>query len=168
MFGAFLAYKGLHPGNRTTDAVVAEVFRIAGRVVTEERIRQWSARWKWKDRARAWDEHVRAEADKAEIEARKSARVQHVKLASSLQAVGGNALAAIGQMMKAAEKQPAEIVKLIGPRDALRLVVEGVKLDRLVRGQTTETVGGPMSVAEFMAEQERRDLEEAREREGED
>lgn len=106
----------------------------------------------WRERAEAWDNHLADARDEATEDAiRSDAKTEarrHKRIARKLQELSENEL---NKLLKA-QKQ-AEAFGVVSPREALRYAVEGVKLGRLVHGDTTENVGGGPDFSALSAEE---------------
>jgi len=87
---------------------------------------QAAKRWRWRDRAEAWDEHERQLARQAHATTIGEMNERQARLGLALQAKGAEGLRAL---------RPEELE----PADVLRYFTEGAKLERLGRGQP-ETV----------------------------
>ena len=107
--------------------------------VTLQTIRNWAARWYWKERAAAWDRHLFAELD-SEIEKQWAETAKNVA-AAHLAAVRP-LLAAItldaDKYLRQALESPTPVARNIGQLTmALQRLVQ---IERLVRGESTERV----------------------------
>jgi hypothetical protein len=93
-------------------------------------ILRWSSKWAWVARCEAWDAELEREA---QLRARKVARERGeviVKQALFMQSIGLRRLTDVVQ-------DPAQL-KTVSPRDAMVLVVEGVKMEKTERGEPSE------------------------------
>jgi len=88
-------------------------------------VSQWSHRWRWQDRIRAWDNHLngiyQAEREKAQKEMAKN----HIKLAKGVQAK-------VAQRLQSLQPQD------ISAGEMGRLLDVAVKIERLASGVPTE------------------------------
>lgn len=90
---------------------------------------RWSKKYRWVERARAYDEHLDAAGRKETREELEKMRKRHLTLSLSLQA-------------KAAEKLKKLDGKKMRVSDAIKAIATGTKLERLTRGEPTEQVKG--------------------------
>jgi len=89
---------------------------------------KWCSAWFWVHRARAYDNHRAREIDAAGLDEAKEQRRRHVRLAVLLQEAGARTL------QRAIEiEQDSELDGSV----AVKAVVEGAKLERLVTGGAT-------------------------------
>lgn len=121
-FDTFCTFKDL--GRTRTLVKAAEETGVRHSVLT---IR--SGKWRWYDRANAWDDHLLREANAAEVKAVREMRERHIRLAQHLQFVGGGTIAKLAEAI-----QRNELVE-ITPAEARALVEAGAKLERLNRGE---------------------------------
>jgi hypothetical protein len=136
-FGAFGAYRGLGP--RRSLRAAAAAFYGQPSAAKERQVDKWSRKFRWVERAGAWDRHLEAEACRAQEETRREMAERHVKEARALQA-------------KALERLRALRPEELGPADLLRYIVEAAKLERLAVGEpdavqrqeVTGRGGGPL------------------------
>jgi hypothetical protein len=123
-FGAWVKYRDLGP--RRTLREAAEAFYGRTSAALERQLDKWSSAFGWVARARAWDEHLDAEARRSQEDARRKMAERHAAEAVALQEMALRRLKA----MKPDELAPAEV---------LRFLIEAAKLERLARGEP-ETV----------------------------
>jgi hypothetical protein len=119
-FGAYCVYRDLGP--RRSLGAAAEKFYGRAAAALERQLDKWSRTFRWVERAKAWDQHLDAEARRAQEEARREMVERHVKEARTLQ---GKALERLRSL------RPEEL----GPADLLRYFVEATKLERLALGE---------------------------------
>ncbi len=137
-YTAFVVYRDMGPRRRKT-----EVYRV---IYDHPEVRQppgWFMQWtyknKWDERARAWDaekDRVRREVLLKDVEKR---QLLHIRQARAVQAKGIEVFA---------RTDAADIL----PSVALKMVVEGQKLERLALGETTSRVGVDMSMEALTAQ----------------
>lgn len=123
-YAAFCIYRDLPPNERSLRAAAAKFYgkdkeKLRRPPATFEK---WSTRWRWVERARAWDEEQDRLAREAQLQAIKEMRERHAEQARYLQAKGIQALRDL-----AAGK--------ISAGDAIRLIIEGARLERISRGE---------------------------------
>jgi hypothetical protein len=153
-FAAFAAYRDRGP--RRSLRAAAQTFYGRTTAALERQLDKWSRAFCWVERANAWDQHLDAEARRAQEEARREMVERHVKEARALQA-------------KAVERLRALRPEELGPADLLRYFVEAAKLERLALGepdsvQRQELTGRGGAPLHFSLEQvvtAARELEEA-------
>jgi hypothetical protein len=86
---------------------------------------RWSGIWKWPKRADAWDDHIDYEATQAAFNEVIEMKKRHINIATALQVKGFQDFDKINpEDLKAAER--------------LAFILEGVKLERISRGEATE------------------------------
>lgn len=111
-------------------------------------IYDWSSRCLWRERIVEFDRHLdRIAVRAAETEVQRTAR-RHLKLARSMQELGGTAIAKAKALEKSYQAAP-----YLNPREAVRAVVEGVKIDRLVNGLVTERTGDEFDYSQLSPEE---------------
>ncbi len=117
---------------------------------TRSTIDVWSSRFHWQDRLQDLEREARAQDDDALVAALKEMNQRHAKEGVALQQAGIARLASLA---------PDEI----SASDAVRAVVEGVRLERLASGAATEHVRqegtqlyGHVSLERFSDEELRR------------
>jgi hypothetical protein len=124
-YAAFVAYRDIG-ATRTQNKVAAQLGK------SSQLMARWSTRWAWIERVDAWDAQLEREAQVAALaEARQRGR-DIIKSAQFVQAL---AL----QRFKKLHEDPNEIAK-VKVRDALSMLVEGVKMEKIERGEPTEIV----------------------------
>ena len=93
----------------------------------------------WKDRALAWDAHLdRVRVDAAEAYAEETGRDVARRHLRPLQKALALAERELDKFLDASAG--CEMPGLLTPRDVIRILVQGVKVERLIRGDTTEKV----------------------------
>ncbi len=120
-FEAFLLYRNVAPRHRSIRKVETQRGGQAS-------IRKWSAKWFWVHRCREYDNHRQREIDAAGLDEAKEQRRRHVRLAVLLQEAGARTLQRATEIEHDSELDGAVAVKA---------VVEGAKLERLVTGGVT-------------------------------
>lgn len=119
-FEAFCVYRDLGP-NRS----LAKTGQKLGKNLTT--IQQWSARYRWVERATAWDQEQDRLAREAAIKARMEMAERHAK-------------AALVLMQKALQKLAKMGPDDLEPADVARFLDLAVKIERLSRGEPAEIV----------------------------
>lgn len=117
-YEAFAAYRDL--GDKRSQVLVAKQL---GKSTTL--IARWGSQWKWVKRVEAWDYHLDAEATAAAFEEVKEMRKRHINIATALQVKG----------FEGFDKLNAEDLKAA---ERLSFILEGVKLERISRGEPSE------------------------------
>ena len=92
-------------------------------------ITEWSSRWDWVERCRAWDNFVTRQAREKAIKDRKEMMTRQTNIALLMQQ----------KAVQALEKLDPEHMDR---NDIIRFVAEGTKLERLNRGEPTEIMEG--------------------------
>lgn len=127
-YAAFCLYRDMPATERSLRAVADRLYGSGGGNPASKRRRapgqlhKWSVRWRWVERAAAWDEEQDRVAREAQIRAIQEMRDRHVREAMALQQ---KALERLRQM------HPEEL----SPKDVLAYFVEAAKLERLSRGE---------------------------------
>lgn len=110
-YEGFRAYRELPPGTRTLPQIAAQ-FGLANRTVQE-----WSAKFNWIERAKAWDDHVYRIEDQERLDA---IRVMHRAHQLAGKLATARAIASLQGLT------PADIP----PAAAVRLLDLGTRLER--------------------------------------
>ena len=97
------------------------------------RIERWSSEWNWVVRVRAWDDQLDRDAREGQREEARQMAVRHTKLAMAV-------------LAKAASRLEALDVDALAPKDLIRFVTEGAKLERLSRGEPDTIAENRVSV----------------------
>lgn len=148
-FAAFCVYRDM--GAKRS---LREVCRILSRdktTVKQRHIEDWSSRWRWVERATAWDDELDRRAREAQVEEVRKMRERHVREAMSIQEMAIRRLKGM---------DPTEL----SAHDVLRYFMEGTKLERISRGepetiqehQHTGKDGGPIEIHDAREELTRR------------
>lgn len=131
-FRAFVVFRDLKPDERSALAVgdrlgykTPDRHRRIGRGPTT--IERWSARFGWLDRAAAWDCELDRRFRESQFRERIDMAKRHAAEALALQNVAVQRLREIAPGQLSADQ-------------LLRWLVEGIKLERLCRGESTENV----------------------------
>ena len=128
-FYAFTFYRDLGPLERSITKV-AQLYNAKKQL--RALIARWSKKHSWVERAQAYDDHMDVlRRNQAEEEIQKMQK-RHVTLSMALQ-------------QKAAEKIKDLNGKDMKVPEAIKALVEGAKLERLARGETTEKVEAEIS-----------------------
>lgn len=123
-YAAFLTYKNLAPRERSLKRAVTAFYGT----FTAAKLRQyqhWSSRNMWVDRVSAWDAYKADEAAKAHIDEIKVMTEQHIRVAKALISTAVERLKTL---------DPLEL----SPNDALRFIIDGIKIQRLALGEPDE------------------------------
>jgi len=120
---AFDAYWSLG-AERSIERLQAVLAR-AGRVPTLRTLYEWSRRYHWQARLQGLERQAREAADQARVQALREMQERQAREALLLQQKGA-------QWLTGADAETAS------PEAAIRAIVEGAKLERLVRGEATE------------------------------
>lgn len=112
-FNAFLLFRDAGAGRST--AAVAVHLNMSVNVID-----RWAGRWRWMDRAIAWDQHQTAGAVQASVRADREMAERQVQEAKLLQQKA---------LQRLRDLNPAEL----SPTDAARLLTDGARLEREAR-----------------------------------
>ena len=145
-YGAFHHYLML--GERRSLSLLSDSFRtIQGKPKPLSLLKRWSSKWFWQDRCAAYDDHLRRQTEQAQSDA-------HVEMAERHIADG------IALQRKGMERLQSLIVDAMSANEAIRCIVEGIKLERLARGEPSETQEQESTLMKlFQDAHERRRLE---------
>jgi hypothetical protein len=117
-YEAFTLYRDL--GSKRSQVLVAEKLGKSTTLIS-----RWGSAWKWVRRVEAWDDHIDYEATQAAFHEVVEMRKRHINIATALQVKGFQDFDKINpEDLKAAER--------------LAFILEGVKLERISRGEATE------------------------------
>ena len=118
-FAAFARYRGM--GSERSTARVAQEFGKSKRL-----IERWSSRWDWVRRAAEWDRVLDRARRETHLRAITEMAERHAKMAVAVQ---GRVITRLNQL------DPAEL----SPSDLIRWFEISVKIERLSRGEPTES-----------------------------
>jgi hypothetical protein len=93
-----------------------------------------ATRHEWDRRVRVWDAVIAREALKRTAESLELMRDRQIALALQLQRLGGV------EMTKLEERAANSDLSALAPKEVVKLIETGVKIERLVRGESTENV----------------------------
>ena len=120
---AFDLYWGL--GHDRTIERLHEALRASGPVRSQRTLYEWSRQLHWQDRIGELERDARFAADAARVQALREMAERHAKEALLLQQKGAEWLTTIA-------------VHRVTADGAIRALVEGVRMERLARGEATE------------------------------
>jgi hypothetical protein len=118
-YGAFCVFRDLGPRRSLSECCLR--FYGEGRANLAQ-ISTWSAKFRWVERCRAWDDHLDALARQEQEQQRKEMVERH---ASTAKAAVEKAAEAVAKIV------PADLK----PTDIIKWLVEAAKLERLSRGE---------------------------------
>jgi hypothetical protein len=127
-FDIFVAYRSQLPGHRSLRNAAKDMGKSARRLNT------LSSQWHWQERVKLWDRYLDKQRQAVAIQDAQEMVQRHAALSRAILAVVADAV--LGNEDKGIE--PMDPAKL-QPRDVARLVSEAGKLERLSRGEPTET-----------------------------
>lgn len=111
----------------------------------------WAQTWSWYSRAKAWDDHLaKVAAEEAEETIKESVRAvtqHHMRILQGLREVLEREA---GKWLE--ESRTASGQTLLKPREIMKLTDVVVKLDRLVREQSTENIDVPTDLSSLSLE----------------
>jgi hypothetical protein len=144
-FEAFTLYRNMTPRHRSLATVCRELYGdSAGNIRLVEK---WSSEWRWRDRAAAWDRELDRRTREAQVQARKDMAERHAALAVEVQTK------ALDRLMSLTREE-------LSAGDALKMLVEGLKIERLARGEPEPVKeearddAAPVDVAELVRQRE--------------
>lgn len=105
--------------------------------------------WEWSARVRFWDDHLsRLYTSTVERHTEETAREvaeRQLGLTGAMQELAHLEIRALLKM----RRESGDVAGVVTPRDALRLAANGIRLERLIRGETTEKVETTPDVSKF-------------------
>ena len=153
-FGAFQRYRdmttrtGPIAGQRRTTTKLHALTEGEPDRWARDTLRMWCKDYEWRARAAAYDFHLdRLALDTTEKTVREMHQ-RHVRLAMRLQDIAGTELEKLAHKAREAAKR----LKDVGTGDLVRFAEQGVKLERLARGESTETVEGRLDLSRLSLE----------------
>lgn len=135
-FATFQAYLTMGPADRSILACYRARSGKPQATSVPGAWRKWEARFRWRERAEAYDDYVLAKERRAIETARVAARRRHAALGEFMQRVGAESLKKMDPLT-----QKVGPVKVDDPDAARALLMDGAKLERLALGDTTEATG---------------------------
>ena len=93
---------------------------------------RWSRKWNWVERSRRYDDYLEAEERVRQEKERRDMRKRHAQIALLGQNIAVKALESLLQKVQAGTGE-------VAPGDVTRLLDTSVKVERLARGESTET-----------------------------
>lgn len=131
-YAAFCVYRDLG-AQRSLQAVSEKIGK------TRSLLSQWSRKWEWVKRVEAWDNHLDGIALKEQEEAAKQAKIEmtrrHLNIAKALQAVSAAGINHLNEVARAKDNKLD-----LSPMEISKMAELGVKLERLIEGETTESI----------------------------
>ena len=149
-YWAFLRYRDLGPGRSVAKAVGARQAAKQGKARYFHWWRRWAAKWHWRERAQAWDDHVHEldesrrldrelEARRAEAEENERQRTLRREEARAARAVGRRIVLRILQGVEGGQLEEMSVPDLLPHlQKASTLLEVGQKLERLELGEVTD------------------------------
>jgi hypothetical protein len=158
-FEAFEYYRRLPPGERSLQRAWEHYWDRPGNARARHQQEagkphghwtRWMSRWRWRERALAWDEEVAALARDQELERELKAKLQEQEEeirqrrlmreeARAARAVGRRILARILQGVEAGQLEQMQVSDLLPHLQKASVLLEvGQKLDRLFSGEPTD------------------------------
>ena len=92
---------------------------------------RWVKKWRWRERAEAWDMYKDEERRRAELDEIADMKRRHVQLAQGMQQLGALELQRLLEAARAKKKDGAGLT----PQDVQKLIDAGAKLERITRGE---------------------------------
>lgn len=121
LFERFVRYRDMDPIERSLSAV-AQHFGVS-----KQAMDQLSRKYKWVARVKAWQDHQDAFVQRRQLNALAEMNARQMKLGRGMQAVATRKLVELKN-------------KDLTPLDVARLGVNGVKIERLAAGESTENL----------------------------
>ena len=117
-FAAFCCYRDLGP-KRSLDEVGKRLYgdHTRRKRGSTGRVREWSAKWNWRERGAAWDAHLDRQTCESQEQARREMGERHARVAVALQE-------------KAIQRLKAMKLEELSSADLLRYAIEAAKLER--------------------------------------
>lgn len=135
-FASFAAYRDMDPNVRSIRRACEE---FHGDQFTENDYRRWttySAKYRWKQRARAWDEYKDDVSRETELAAMREMKREQVQRARRLQSVADKSLE---RELRKFEDDPDY---QINPALILQFATQGAAMERTVRGEPATVTTG--------------------------
>lgn len=121
----FVSYRDMGP-ERSLSKVARQLSK------SKQLLQRWSSRWLWVMRVRAWDDHMDERLRQAHEDEVIAMRKRHVQLALGVQGIGAEAFK---RMHKKERETSGSISDNLEAVDAMKLVKEGITLERVARGE---------------------------------
>lgn len=121
-YAAFCLYRDMPASERSLRAVAGRLYGPNRTTKVPKTLARWSARWRWVERAAAWDEEQDRRAREAQLKAIQEMRERHAREAMALQQKA---------LQRLKDMDPNEL----SPEAVLRYFVEAAKLERVSRGE---------------------------------
>lgn len=129
-YAAFVAYRDLHPIERSYSRVEAELGAD---------VREWARVTDWASRASAWDDHRDTVVRASELTALAEMRSQQLDILRTGHAIVVDQIELLGQAaIDAINTETGERVNLIGPTEIRQWIDSMIKLKALFAGEPTE------------------------------
>ncbi len=159
-FGGFQVYKDLGP-SRSLNAVAEDLFGKKKAKTQVRTVSRWSSKWRWVERARAWDRYATRQANQASLKERrrqgKQAAEWQANQARALMAVCLAPADALQKKIQRAAANKEEGLEGLGVKDlgwlamtAGKIMPGLIKAERLARGMDDDADDG-LTVEEFSA-----------------
>ena len=132
-WNAFRAYRDLQPGKARSVKRATEALDMQ-----ESGFRRWSKKWRWPERALAWDDHLDTIGMDAVVFERAEASKRRIKLADSILSVAEH------QLQTWLDDIECGVKIDLTPYEVAKLIEIGYKIDRLERGESTDNMAVSM------------------------
>ena len=101
-------------------------------------LRRWSSKWQWVERSRKYDDYLEMQERIKQEKERRDMRKRHAQIALLGQNIAVKGFEALLAKVQAGDRE-------VGPGDLTRLVAASVTIERLARGESTDSheVTGP-------------------------
>jgi len=115
-----------------------QMANVPGCTAVVRQLNRWSSRWKWVERCQEYEDHLEYQDRLQQEKERREMRKRHAKMAILAQNIAVEGLKNLLTKVQGGEQG-------VAPADLTRLLEVGVKVERLSRGEPTDSheVSGP-------------------------
>jgi hypothetical protein len=129
------------------DRTILAACKVCGKR-SSRRAEQWSVKWRWKERASAWDTHLHRQAEVRAEDLTADLQRRHAYIAQAMAEFVEIELAAtLRKSKRADENTPDRDTPLVSANELKNIAKNAVEIGRLITGQPTEhakvTEGAP-------------------------
>lgn len=130
-FEAFAMYRDLAPGERSQQRIAEALDK------DRSLIARWSAQDGWIERVKSYDRYLDDERRRAQLLAVQQMADRHARMGQSLQGAG---IADLAKLRKLQGAEGDEGRPVLQPKDMVRMVDVGARIERAARGEPTDIV----------------------------
>jgi hypothetical protein len=165
-YGGFIIYRELPLLERSLHRVASEVSSVS-----YQTIKEWSARWKWRERVEAWDAHVEQQRQCELIDQAVKMNARHAALAAGLLNAFGLPVQAMTKKLQKARELGIDVVDELSEAETatlLAMMIQASKvapgvvdIERAARGQPVtpvEQIAAPRAAEDDLTADEQEDL----------